>query len=681
MSTPSQSVRDIYDVDVYAPPPPPGHGIPVTPEMLERSADGDIQGLTQNWGMGHKNPVMLAVQRQFPNKDFGILSTLGGLRDETGMPLAYGYHTGHWELDRLAKQAASTLTTLQANPFYVSVSDPCDGRTMETDGMRYSLVYRNDAAVTMEDLIRSLPNRKGYMLIATCDKGTPAALMAMAGQHDIPTIYVPGGVSLPGQPTGAYGEKIVAPHQIDIHQIRSEFHFGNLTLEQAQAAGCAACGTPGGGCQFLGTAATAQVVGEALGLALPHTALSPSGTPIWLDMATHSAQALYKLWQDGITTKDILTEGAIRNAMRVHAAVGGSTNLLFHVSAIAYWGGLPKPTIEQWQKINGETPLLMYVIPNYKRVLGKPDQTTVHGWMAGGVPEVMLHLSRLGMLDLNVKTVTGESLGDNLAKWEVSERRARLHENLREKTGLNPEEVIYSPESSRQKGLTPTLTFIGGNLAPDGAVIKSSAVDPAVLKDGSYLKTHRVRVFTNEHEVIAAAHGLKTRDGHKIERLVPGDVVVLIGLGPTAAGMPEILSTTSAIKAMPNGNQIAVLTDGRFSGVTSGACIGHISPEAAVGGPIGKLQDGDLIEISFTGGQPGGVINFIGNDPQNRLTPEEGARVLAERPMRTNLESDVPERISAQFALPGGGAWEGCYPDWRSIRQAQRLRSAGQPAF
>jgi putative YjhG/YagF family dehydratase len=331
--------------------------------------------------------------------------------------------------------------------------------------MMDSLAYRNDAALVFRRLIRSLPTRRGVLGVATCDKGLPATMMALAAMRDLPCVLVPGGVTLPPRDGEDAGK---------VQSIGARFAHGELTLEQAADLGCRACGSPGGGCQFLGTAATSQVIGEALGLSLPHSALAPSGQPIWLDMARRSARALVSLARRGLTGRDVLTDAAVRNAMAVHAAFGGSTNLLLHIPAIAHAAGLTRPTVDDWIDVNRRVPRLVDTLPN-------GPHPTVRAFLAGGVPEVMLHLRRLGLLDVSVLTVTGERLGALLDWWEGSERRRALRERLRAADGIDPDEVIMAPEQARTRGLTSTVTFPRGNLAPEGSVIKSTAIDPSVV--------------------------------------------------------------------------------------------------------------------------------------------------------------------------------------------------------
>jgi putative YjhG/YagF family dehydratase len=374
--------------------PGPAGKLPLTDDLLRHAPSGDLFGWSQNVGMGW-NPAELG------RKEFLILSTHGGLRADDGSPIALGYHSGHWEVGLLVKAAAQELKRLGCLPFAGAVTDPCDGRTQGTPGMFDSLPYRNDAATIFRRLIRSLPTRTGVLGIATCDKGLPAMMMALAGSGDLPGVLVPGGVMLAGEPGTEDTGKV--------QSISARFVQGEITLEQAAEAGCHACASPGGGCQFLGTAATSQVVGEALGLSLPHSALAPSGQPVWLDMATRSARALTELAKRKIAIKNILTPAAIRNAITVHAAFGGSTNLLLHIPAIAFTAGLPRPTLDDWIDINRKVPRLVDALPN-----GPIGHPTIRVFLAGGVPEVMLHLRKLNLLDLDCLTVSGMKLGDVL---------------------------------------------------------------------------------------------------------------------------------------------------------------------------------------------------------------------------------------------------------------------------
>ncbi len=638
----------LFDVQTTA--SGPAGALPLTEELLREAPSGDLFGWSQNAGMGW-SPVELN------RREFLILSTSGGVRNPDGTPVALGYHTGHWEVGLLVKAAAEELRALHGIPFAGFCTDPCDGRTQGTTGMMDSLPYRNDAAIVLRRLIRSLPTRAGVIGVATCDKGLPAMMMALASLRDLPGVLIPGGVTLP--PT-------VGEDAGKVQTIGARYAHGILTLEEAADLGCRACASPGGGCQFLGTAATAQVVAEALGLALPHAALAPSGQPIWLDMARRSARALTQLQVRKVGIKHILTDAALRNAMAVHAAFGGSTNLLLHIPAIAYCAGLPRPTVDDWNAINRKVPRLVDALPN-----GPVGHPTVRVFLAGGVPEVMLHLRRLGLLDDTCMTVSGVPLGQVLDWWEKSERRTTLREVLRRKDGIDPDDVIMSPQRAGERGLTSTVTFPRGNLAPEGAVIKSTAIDPSVVDaDGVYRKTGPARVFTTEKAVIAAikAHGPGA--------IQAGDVVVLICRGPLGSGMEEIYQVTSALKHLSFGKYVAVLTDARFSGVSTGACIGHVGPEALAGGPLGKVRDGDTIQIVIDRNRLEGSVDLIGEGGA-LFGAEEGARVLARRTPRPDLKPDdnLPDdtRLWAALQAASGGTWGGCVYDVEAI--VERLRS------
>jgi len=641
------SERTLWDVQTAG--AGPSGKLPLTAEMLLERPSGDVFGLTQNAGMGWD-------PRELGRPQFLMLGTNGGIRASDGTPIALGYHTGHWEIGLLMQAAAEEFRALEALPFAAFCSDPCDGRTQGTIGMMDSLAYRNDAAQVFRRLIRSLPTRRGVLGVATCDKGLPAMMLALSAMRELPCVLVPGGVTLPPKDGEDAGK---------VQSIGARFAHGELTLDQAAELGCRACGSPGGGCQFLGTAATSQVIGEALGLSLPHSALAPSGQPIWLDMARRSARALVSLTRRGVAVRDIVTDAAVRNAMVVHAAVGGSTNLLLHLPAIAHAGGLRRPTVEDWMDVNRRVPRLADTLPN-------GPHPTVRAFLAGGVPEVMLHLRRLRLLDETVLTVSGDTLGRVLDWWETSDRRRVLRERLRSADGVDPDDVIMDPERARKRGLTSTVTFPRGNLAPEGSVIKSTAIDPSVVDaDGVYRKTGPARVFVREKDAIAA---IKNRGA---DGLKAGDVLVLICRGPLGAGMEEIYQITAALKHLSWGKHVAVITDARFSGVSTGACIGHVGPEALAGGPIGKLKDGDTIRIVVDRNRLEGTIDLVGESGRE-LGPDEGTRVLASRLARADLspDPDLPAdtRLWAALQQVGGGTWGGCVYDVDSIVAALNRR-------
>jgi putative YjhG/YagF family dehydratase len=615
----------------------PAGVLPLNAEMLLTQPSGNLFGLTQNAGMGWAPESLL-------DPEFLILSTHGGLRADSGEAVALGFHTGHWEVGLLVAEAARELKALHAIPFAGACTDPCDGRTQGTTGMLDSLPYRNDAAIVLRRLMRSLPTGKGVIGIATCDKGLPAMMMALASAEKQPVILVPGGVTLlPDQ-----GEDAAK-----VQSIGARFAQKQITLEYAAEVGCRACATPGGGCQFLGTAATSQVVAEALGLALPHTALAPSGQPIWLDAARRSGRAILRLHELGIGAEAVLTQAAIRNAMVLHAAFGGSTNLLLHIPAIAHAAKLMRPTAADWAEVNAQVPRLVDALPN-----GPRNFATVQVFLAGGVPEVMLHLRQAGLIDTSVRTVTGERLDTSLDWWRDSSRRQKLRRLLQQQDGIDANDVIMSPGSARSRGLTSTVCFPAGNLAPEGSVIKSTAIDPSLLDENNiYRHLGPAKVFVTEEAAIQAI-----KSGH----VAQGDVVVLICGGPAGAGMQEIYQITAALKQLPHCKHVAVLTDARFSGVSTGACIGHISPEALAGGPIGKVRQGDRIEIVIDRKSLTGSLHLVG-DAEEIFGAQEGSRRLAERMPRPDLHPhpQLPDdtRLWAALIHASGGVWGGCIYD------------------
>ena len=637
---------ELYRVETAA--AGPTGALPLTEEFLRDSPSGDVFGLTQNAGLGWK-------ASEVGREQFLILSTQGGVRADDGTPVALGYHTGHWEVGLLVREAAAELDRLGGLPFAGHVSDPCDGRSQGTTGMFDSLPYRNDAAIVLRRLVRSLPRRRGVIGVGTCDKGLPAMLMAVASFGELAGAVIPGGVTLPpraGEDAGA------------VQTLGARFAHGLVTLEEAADLGCRACASPGGGCQFLGTAATSQVVGEALGLTVPHAALAPSGQPVWLDVARRTAGAVHDMWQDGRTLADVVTDEAIENAMLVHAAFGGSTNLLIHIPAIAHAAGLRRPTVDDWRRVNAAVPRLVDALPN-----GPRHHPTVRVFLAGGVPEVMLHLRKLGLLNGGARTVLGRTWNDVLDEWEPSERRARLRARLAEADGVDPDDVISSPAGAREKGMTSTVCFPGGNLAPGGSVIKATAIDSRVLdEDGVYRLTGRARVFTSEPDAIAAIKGTGAAEPVKA-----GDVIVLAGRGPLGTGMEETYQLTSALKFLPFGREVALITDARFSGVSTGACVGHVSPEALEGGPIGRLVDGDLLRLVVDPQRLEASVDLVGHGAEE-WTPEEAARVLAERPVRDDIAPDprLPSDtvLWARLQSASGGLWGGCVYDPEAIAAA-----------
>ena len=412
--------------------------LPITPEMLLKEPSGNLFGMTQNAGMGW-DPA------ETGRPQFLILSTQGGLRDADGSPVALGYHTGHWEIGLLVRAAAESAARRRGVPFAACCSDPCDGRTQGTAGMFDSLPYRNDAAIVLRRLIRSLPGGAGVMGVATCDKGLPAMMMALAGCRDLPGIIVPGGVTLP-----AIGAEDAGKVQTHRRAVRARPH----QLETRRPSWAAARADPR-------AAAVSSSARRPPRRWWPRRSGSPCRTARSARRASRSGSTIGPAigrcrscgWpRSGSPLAAILTPRAIENAMVVHAAFGGSTNLLLHIPAIAHAAGLPRPTVDDWNRVNRATPRLVDALPN-----GPRNHPTVQVFLAGGVPEVMLHLRDMGLLNLDVLTVTGATLGDGprLVGSERAARSARARA-CSEADGVDPGRVIMGPDAARRAGLART---------------------------------------------------------------------------------------------------------------------------------------------------------------------------------------------------------------------------------
>lgn len=620
----------------------PQGSLPVTAEMLRKLPSGNIFGMTINAGMGW-TPDTLA------QGDVLILSTAGGMKNSDGKTVAVGLHNGHFDLDIQVREAAQAISSSGLVPHAVYVSDPCDGRTQGTIGMFDSLPYRNDAAIVMRRLIRSLPTRKAVIGVASCDKGLPAVLMALASCHDLPVVCIPGGSTL----MPCDGEDLGTVQTIGVRFANDE-----LSLEDSARLGCRACASSGGACQFLGTGGTSQVIAEALGLTIPHAALAPSGQLIWREVARKSAQAPLQLVEQKISARDILTDKAIENAMILHAAFGGSTNLLLHLPAIAFAAGCRRPTVHDWSRVNREVPRLVSVLP-----IGPVNYPTADVFMAGGVPEVMLHLRKLKLLHEDALTVTGSTLGEVLDWWESSERRDACKKYLRQNTGIDPAEIIMTPARAKERGIGSTVAFPVGNIAPEGSVVKATAIDPSVIDDDKIFRhTGKVQVFTSEKNAIRAL-----KETHTVKA---GDIMIVMGGGSLGTGMEETYQLTSALKKLPFGKHVSLITDARFSGVSTGACFGHVGSEALAGGPIGKLRDGDIVEIIVDTVNLVGSLNFIGTEDKP-LTYAQGAAELARREKNSDVapDPDLPDdtRLWAALQAVSGGTWCGTIYDVEKI--------------
>jgi xylonate dehydratase len=615
--------------------PGPEGTVSYTAEDLTERPSGDLFGISQNAGMSGSG-------KNATDPNMVILTTLGGWPDH-----ALGAHTGHNELYKLVETAATELRKLGQLPFALHTSDTCDGRTQGTIWANISLASRNIIYKSLATQLRGIPCAEGVLGIATCDKGLPAMTMLVASlakhPHQLPGIIVPGGVTLPPE----HGEDAGT-----IQSLGARFAKGVINLAQAQDLGCKACATPGGGCQFFGTAATAQAVAEALGLTLTHSALAPSGFGVWTDLARRSAQALVRMRNQRVNTANILTDDAVHNAMMVHAAMGGSTNLLLHIPAIAHAAGLTRPTREDFVRANLAAPRIVDCLPT-------GIHPTVRVFMAGGVPEVMLHLSDLGLLREDCLTVTGLPLGENLDLWRNSDRRRLLRDRLFSEDGVDPDSVILPPKRAKALGFGPTVAYPTGNLAPQGSVVKATSIHPRLLdSNGVYQKTSCCRTFTNEADAIRAIKGGVVQSG---------EVIIIMCRGPLGAGMPETYEVTAALKSIPELSDCALITDARFSGVTTGPCFGHVSPEAlAQGAPLGKVRNGDMVEIMLDTRSLQGSLNLVGENGVSQ-SKEVGDQILKSRSARTDLEIDphLSDYIR-QWALiqqASGGVWGGCVED------------------
>jgi dihydroxy-acid dehydratase len=526
-------------------------------------------------------------------------------------------HPGSFHLNTLAEEASIGVYQEGGKPANFHGTDICDGWAMGHDGMNYILPSREALCDLVEIHGRVIP-WDGMVVISSCDKSMPAHLMA-ASRLNIPAIHIPGGSNRVGPYMShslLVGETAQRVRQGE--DVSSELHDYRLT----------AC--PGfGACQFMGTASTMQCMSEALGMTLPGSALIPASLFEIRRTARQAGRQVMALVQKGIKPSDILTYEAFVNAIKVHAALSGSTNALLHLPAIAHELGI-EIDADLFDRINRETPYLVNVQPS-----GKYVSELV--WYAGGVPRVQQELRDI--LDLNVLTVTGKTLGENLADLE-KEGFFRRGQGYLANYQLQPRDVIRPAAQSKGYG---SIAVLKGNIAPEGAVVKFSAVN-------ADMQTHTgpARVFNREEEALKAI----------IEgNVTPGSVVVIRYEGPRGKGMPEMLATTEALVTNPDLQHTAIVTDGRFSGATRGPCIGHVSPEAASGGPIALVEDGDLIRIDI----PQRVLSIVGKG-QKDLPPHEIERLLEERRRRWKApDLGHPAGVLQRYALHAVSAIKGAY--------------------
>jgi dihydroxy-acid dehydratase len=526
-------------------------------------------------------------------------------------------HPGSYHLNGLAEEASIGVFQEGGKPANFHGTDLCDGWAMLHDGMNYILPSREVLCDLVEVHGRVIP-WDGVVLISSCDKSIPAHLMA-AARLNIPAIHIPGGSNRIGPHMS---------HSVLVGETATRMRQGQDVSQQIRDYTLSAC--PGfGACQFMGTASTMQCMSEALGMAMPGAALIPASLFDIRRNARRTGEQVMALIHKGIRPADILTRASFENAIRVHAAISGSTNALIHLPAIAHELGID---IDQnlFDRLNRETAYLGNIQPSGKYL-------SELFWYAGGIPRVQIELR--DMLDLNVMTVTGKTLGENLAEIE-KEGFFRRGEGYLANYHLKREEVILTRDQSKGFGSIAVLT---GNLAPEGAVIKFSAVEPDML-------THQgpARVFDREEGALDAI--LKGS-------VEPGSVIVLRYEGPRGSGMPEILATTEALVTIPALSSTAIVTDGRFSGATRGPCIGHVSPEASRGGPIALIEDGDLISIDI----PNRKLSVIGCDGQpmseNQINAHLADRKKNWEPPDLQYTKGVLKRYTGRAASAMKGAY------------------------
>lgn len=526
-------------------------------------------------------------------------------------------HPGSFHLDTLSREASTGIYQAGGKPAQFHGTDICDGWAMSHDGMNFILPSREVLCDLVEVHGRVIP-WDGLILISSCDKSIPAHLMA-AARLNISAIHIPGGSNSAGPHMS---------HSLLVGEVATRMQQGqnvDFEVRNYKLSGC-----PGfGACQFMGTASTMQCMSEALGMALPGAALTPASLFEIRRLARQAGRQIMTLSGKGISPSDILTKAAFENAVKVHAALSGSTNALLHLPAVAHELGI-EIDAHLFDRINREVPYLVDVQPSGKYV-------TEMVWYAGGVPRIQIELK--DMLDLRVMTVTGKTLGENLKQMEKSGFFQR-GEGFLANYGLRREDVIHPVDQGKGVG---SIAVLKGNIAPDGAVVKFSAVSTDML-------THEgpARVFDREEDVL---------DAIKKDRVKPGSVVVLRYEGPRGRGMPEMLATTEALATNPTLQNTAIVTDGRFSGATRGPCIGHVSPEAVAGGPIALVEDDDLIAIDI----PKRSLNLVGFKNRH-LKAEKIKALLADRRKKwTPPVLDHPVGVLKRYAARAASAIKGAY--------------------
>lgn len=502
---------------------------------------------------------------------------------------SYGHsHPGSAHLDKLMDEAGIGIKEKGGRAANYFVTDICDGEAQGHDGMNYSLVSRDIMAAMMEIHVKATPFDAG-VFIASCDKSVPAHLMAIA-RLDMPAIFMPGGIMKAG------------PNLLTLEQIgtySAQYERKEITEEQFMVYKRDAC-PDCGACSFMGTASTMQVMAEALGIALPGSALIPAHLPELKETARKAGEHALGLAREELKPSDIMTIQAFENAIMVHAAIAGSSNSLLHLPAIAHELGI-QLSPDLFDKIHRKIPYLLNIRPSGFW----PGE---YFWYAGGVPAIMEEIKEF--LHLDVMTVTGKTLEENLKDLQLNGFYENCHKYL-PTLGVKVGDIIkplHTPIKAQG-----AIAILKGNLAPEGAVVKHSAISPRLMQ-----VTLKARVFDCEENAIEAVLQKKIH---------PGEAVFIRYEGPKGSGMPEMFYTTEAIASDPElVETIALITDGRFSGATRGPAIGHVSPEASEGGPIALVENDDLIRIDI----PARRLDIIGTGGIER-SAEEIEKILSER--------------------------------------------------
>ena len=507
--------------------------------------------------MEHRSDRMKKGAIRAPHRS--LLKADGLIDEEIARPLVAVINSandiipGHVGMDRIADAVKTGVRIAGGTPLEISTIGVCDGIAMGHEGMKYSLASREVIADSVEIAV-SAHAFDAVVLIPNCDKIIPGMLMA-AARLDLPTVVVSGGPMLAGRWEGKHVDLDTVFTAVGAHATGEVSDERLLALENGA---CPTCGS----CAGMFTANSMNCLTEAIGMGLPGNGTVPAVYSERIRLAKHAGMQVMELLRRGVTARDIMTPAAITNAMTVDMAFGGSSNTVLHLTAIAAEAGHPI-TLDDWQAVSSRTPNLVRVSP-------AGEHHIEDLYFAGGIPAIMAELAKGGHIDAHALTVTGESIGHTIKQSAGADG-----------TVIRPVSDPYSPIGG--------LRVLKGNLAPRGAVVKQSAVAPEMRQHAG-----PARIFNSEDEASAAILGGKIREG---------DVIVIRYEGPKGGpGMREMLSPTSAVKGMGLAKSVALITDGRFSGATSGASIGHVSPEAAEGGPIALIEEGDTISIDIDAG-------------------------------------------------------------------------------